>query len=139
MVFSLFLFHNQNLCLILCVLMTFCLKTLSVVHLQYKTGLITFRQSHSDLQAAQYNHSLIHWPLSSCTGAAVVKGLAQGHLRGFLIPDCDRSVLHNVHHLLHLLFGAGQIFFFFRFAKTSCLLPLDTNQKSLETESEQFG
>ena len=69
----------------------------------------------------------------------MVKGLAQGHLRGFLIPDCDRSVLHNVHHLLHLLFGAGQIFFFFRFAKTSCLLPLDINQKSLETESEQFG
>ena len=37
---------------------------------------------HSYLEAAQYNHSLICWPLSSSTGAVGVKGLAQGHLSG---------------------------------------------------------
>lgn len=78
----------------------------------------------SDLQATQYNHSLIYWPLSSCTGAAMVKGLVLGHLRGFLITDCDQSVLRYVRHLLCLPFGAGQIVMNDFFAKTSCLWTL---------------
>lgn len=77
----------------------------------------------SDLQATQYNHSLVHWPLRSCTGAAMVKGLVLGHLRSFPITDCDKSVLCYVHHLLCLPFGAGQIVYDF-FAKTSCLWTL---------------
>ncbi|XP_044024018.1 uronyl 2-sulfotransferase a isoform X1 [Siniperca chuatsi] len=38
--------------------------------------------THSHLEAVQYYHSLICWPLSSSTGAVGVKGLAKGHLSG---------------------------------------------------------
>ncbi|KAK0148634.1 Mitochondrial pyruvate carrier 1 [Merluccius polli] len=48
-----------------------------------RNTLITFTQLHIHTwKAAQYNHSLTCWPLSSSTAAGGVKGLAQGHLSG---------------------------------------------------------
>ena len=51
--------------------------------------------THSYLEADQYNHSLICWPLISSTGAAGVKGLAQGHLSGGNEGGGSAAVSHS--------------------------------------------